>query len=162
MINIVPTGGRALTGKSLVLAAVGAVVLGTVTGVAYAAWSVSATGSSEAKSGTPVTGTVTASTANGDLYPGGDAPVYFTVSNPNSFPVTYTQASFGTITVDDATACPASNITVTTTAVSISLAAGATSTVQTPAGAVALSSAAPDGCQGRTFTIATTLTGTSG
>ncbi len=161
MITVLPTGRRALTSNRVMAATVGVTTLGLVGGVAYAAWSVSATGSSQASSGTPVTGTVTVATPVASLYPGGATPVYFTVTNPNSFPVTYTAASFGTVSVDNATACPVSNVTVTNQTVSISLAANTTSTVQSPAGAISMASAAPDGCQGRTFTVATTLSGAS-
>jgi hypothetical protein len=164
MINVLPTGRqRRLPRRSVTLGAV-ALVAVTGGGIAYAAWSVSATGSSQATSGTPVVGTVAVATPVASLYPGGSTPVYFTVTNPNSFPVTYTAASFGTVTVDgDASTCPpATYITTANQAVSVSLAAGATSTVQSPAGAISMTNSAPDGCQGRTFTVATTLTGTSG
>jgi hypothetical protein len=161
MINVLPTGRRTLTWNSVIAAAAGVTAVGLVGGVAYAAWSVSATGSSQATSGTPVTGTVTVATPVDSLYPGGTTPVYFTVTNPNSFPVTYTAATFGTVTVDDATACPASNVTTANQAVSISVAAKTTSTVQSPAGAISMASDAPNGCQGRTFTVATTLSGAS-
>ncbi len=164
MITIVPAGRHRrprFTPKTVVVGTMAAVVLGAA-GVGYAAWSVSASGSSQATSGTPVAGVVTTATPTSSLYPGGSTGLFFTVTNPNSFPVTYTAQSYGTITVDDATACPATNVTVNNTAVSISLAAGATSTVQSPASAITMSSSAGDGCQGRTFTVATTLTGASG
>lgn len=161
-MNILPTGRRLGTRSGIVLGSTAALGLGVVSGVAYAAWSVSATGSSQATSGAPVTGVVSVATTTASLYPGGSTGLYFTVTNPNSFPVTYTAADFGAVSVDNSTACPATHVTVVDQAVSISLAAGATSAVQAPAGAISMSSSAPDGCQGRTFTVATTLTGASG
>lgn len=162
MNNVLPTGRRGLPRRTVVLGGAGTVLVAMIGGVAYAAWSVSATGSSRATSGTPVAGVVAVATPTASLYPGGSTGLFFTVTNPNSFPVTYTAQSYGTVTVDDATACPAGNVTVANTTVSISLAAGGTSTVQSPAGAITMASTAPDGCQGRTFTVATTLTGASG
>lgn len=164
--TVLPAGGRLprLSTRSIVVASAGTLLFGTLAGVGYAAWSVSATGSSTAQSGTPVVGTVTSATPTTSLYPGGSTPVYFTVSNPNTFPVTYTAATFGTVTVSgDATTCdPATYITTANQTLSIALAAGATSTVQSPAAAIKLADTAPDACQGRTFTIATTVTGQSG
>ena len=162
MSNVLPSGRRGLrlSARAVSVSTV-AVVVVAGGGLAYAAWSVTAAGSSQARSTTPVQSTVTASLAAADLYPGASAPVYFTVTNNNSFPVSFTAASFGTVTSDDPTACPASNVTVTNQAISVSLQPGVTSAVQTPAGAVTMSGTAPTGCQGRTFTVATTLAGTS-
>jgi hypothetical protein len=164
MATLLPAACRTLSGKGLVLAAGGTLLVGTASGVAYAAWSVSASGSSQATSGTPVVGTVAVATPVDGLYPGGSTPVYFTVTNPNSFPVTYNAATFGTVSVDgDATTCaPATYISTTNQTISVTVAAGATSTVQSPAGAITMDTTAPDACQGRTFTVATTVTGVSG
>lgn len=163
MNTILPSKARRSVSRRAVVGAVTAGAVITAGGVGYAAWSVTATGSSQAKSGTPTAGVVAVATPATSLYPGGSTPVYFTVTNPNSFPVTYNAATLGTVTVDDATACPVSNVTVVANpAVSITLAAGATSTVQSPADAITMVTGAPDGCQGRTFTIATSLSGVSG
>jgi hypothetical protein len=164
MINVVPTGARGLSRRSTVLGGAGLAVLGVTSAVAYAAWSVSATGSSQATSGTPTVGVVAVATPTASLYPGGSTPVYFTVTNPNSFPVTYNAITFGTVTVagDQTTCDPATYIITSPPSVSIPLAANTTSTVQTPAGAITLSTSAPDTCQGRTFTVATSLSGVSG
>lgn len=161
MNTVLPSRGRRSLSRRAVVGTVTAVTVATAGGIGYAAWSVNASGSSQAKSGTRTAGVVAVATVTEVLYPGASAPVYFTVTNPNSFPVTYNSATLGTVAVDDATACPVANITLTNPAVSISLAAGATSSVQSPAGAISMSSTAPDGCQGRTFTITTTLAGVS-
>ena len=83
------------------------------------------------------------------------------MTNPNSYPITLHAATFGTVTSDDPTACPASNITTNNkTGLSIAVPAGSNGTAVSIPGAVQLASSAPNGCQGRTFTIATTVTGT--
>ena len=101
MITVLPAAARRrrLAGRGLLLGSVGALVVGTASGVAYAAWSVSATGSSQASAGTPTAGVVSVATPTAGLYPGGSTAVYFTVTNPNSFPVTYNALTFGTVTV---------------------------------------------------------------
>ena len=163
MNNVLPTGRRGLriSARAVSVSTVGAVLVAGG-GLAYAAWSVTAAGSSAATSSTALAGVVSVATPVGTLHPGGTTSVAFTVTNPNSFPVTYTAADFGAIPVDNATLCPVSNVSITDQAVSIALAAGATSSVVTPAGAISMIAGAPDGCQGRTFTVATTLTGASG
>jgi hypothetical protein len=164
MIEILPTGrhGRpSRTRRPLALALVAAVVLGGGT-IAYAAWTASGTGSSEAKSVTAVALTVNVATATAELYPGGSAKVYFTVTNPNPYDVLLTDADFGAVTSSDEVNCPASNITVNDkTGLSLSVGAGVTSGTLTITDAVTMALAAPDGCQGKTFTVATTLTGLS-
>ena len=148
--------------RAAVLTTTGVVVLGGA-GAGYAAWTVTASGSSGASSGAPQAGVVSAATPATRLFPGGATPLSFTVTNPNPFPVTYTSVGFGAVSVDDATACPpATHLTTQNQTVSITLAAGATSSVQTPAGAITMRSTAPDGCQNRTITVATTVSGQSG
>ena len=164
MIEILPTGrhGRpSRTRRPLALTAVAVVVLGGGT-IAYAAWTANASGSSQAKSLTAVALTVSVDTATAELYPGGSAKVYFTVTNPNPYAVTFTAADFSTVVSDDETGCPNANITVNDkTGLSINVAANTTSATQSITGAVTMAGTAPDGCQGRTFTVATALTGTS-
>jgi hypothetical protein len=164
MIEILPTGrhGRpSRTRRPLALALVAAVVLGGGT-IAYAAWTANATGSSQAKSVTAVTATVTVATGTADLWPGATGKVYFTVTNPNPYAVTFTDADFSTVVSDNEGLCANTNITVNDkTGLSINVAANTTSTTQSITGAVTMAGSAPDGCQGRTFTITTALTGTS-
>lgn len=167
MMDVLPGGRhgaprRPMPRKAAVVAMTTAVVM-AAGGVGYAAWSVSAAGSSAAKSGAPVQGLVSVATPADALYPGGSTPLYFTVSNPNAFPVTYTSAAFGAVSSDDATGCsPADYITTTNQTINVTVAAGATSTVVSPAGAIGMRSSAPDTCQNRTFTVSTTVTGLSG
>ena len=163
-MNVLPSGRRAprLTRRAVVVSTSTA-LLAVTAGIGYAAWSVSATGSSQASSGSVSAGVVAVATPVASLYPGASTAVYFTVSNPNAFPVTYNAVTFGTVSVSgDPTTCnPATYVTTTVPTVSIAVAANTTSTVQSPAGAITLSSSAPDACQGRTFTVVTSLTGVS-
>jgi hypothetical protein len=145
-------------------AAVLVVLLGVLgAGVAFAAWTQTGTGSGQAQAKTAVASTITAGTAVADLYPGKTGGnVVFTVNNPNDYPVTFTSLAAGTVTSSDPTNCPASNVTVTSPAtVSIAVPAGATSAAQTVGGVTNMLAAAPNGCQGVTFTVALTLTGAS-
>ena len=164
MSQIFPQGRHARPTRSrrpLAVAATVALVLGGGT-VAYGAWSSNAAGSSQAKSVTAVALTVNVATGGPDLYPGGSGAVYFTVTNTNPYGVSLTAANFGAVTSSDEANCPASNITVSNkTGLSLSVGANTTSATLSIANAVTMATSAPDGCQGKTFTIATTLTGTS-
>ena len=137
---------------------VGAVIGGSM---AYALWSSTASGSGNAKALSAQTITVTAATGAADLYPGFTAgDVHFTLTNSNPYPVTFTTMAAGTVTSSDPTGCPSSNVTVTTpTTISLTSAAGDTNVAKSIADVVSMAGAAPDGCQGVTFTIALTLTG---
>jgi hypothetical protein len=132
-------------------------------GVAVAAWTSNGVGSGAAKAQTAVTSTIVAGTPVADLFPGKtNGNVIFTVDNPNAYPVTFTSLAAGAVTSGDPTNCPAANVTVNSpVVVNIPVAAGATSAAQTVAGVTNMLLAAPNGCQGVTFTVALTLTGTS-
>jgi hypothetical protein len=111
--------------------------------------------------------TVNAATGTADLFPGttqGD--VYFTVTNTNLYPVTFTTMTLGSAIVNtvpgDATACPPTNVTATgATGLTISVPASSTSALLSIPNVVSMALAAPDGCQGKTFDIPLTLTGAS-
>jgi hypothetical protein len=130
-------------------------------GVAWALWSSTGTGNATAAARSAVAITVSAATGTADLYPGftgGDA--FFTVSNTNPYQVTFTAVSAGTITSSAPVACPASNVSVSSPpSLSLTVAAGASAVPASLADVVSMASAAPDGCQGVTFTIPLTLTG---
>lgn len=134
-------------------------------GVAYAYWSTTGTGSGTAGSGTPqpvvITSTGVANPA--DLLPGGVGAVGVkadnTVSgaNGNSFSVQLNKVTALSVTSSDQTSCPAANVTANQT-LPYTLAApitvgGNSTTTTTIAGLVKMSSTAPDGCQGKTFSI---------
>ncbi|MEA2373774.1 MAG: hypothetical protein QOD53_237 [Thermoleophilaceae bacterium] len=147
-------------------------IVATLSAVAfvYAAWTTNGTGSGYAKAGTAVSLTtvdVSASTS-ATLYPGVSGDVLLKIDNANPYPVTVTAVSGnGSITAD------AGHAGCTTTGVSfanqsslsivVPAKVGAVDgTVQTTlTGAASMSNASLNACQGATFTIPVTLTGTS-
>lgn len=145
---------------------VAAVVIGTTVvltaGLAVALWTSNGSGSGTARSLSAQTVTVNATTGAADLYPGfagGDA--HFTLTNANPYAIQFTDMTSGAITSSNPGACPASNLTVApSSGLTLNVAANTTSGAQSIADVVTLASAAPDGCQGVTFTIALSLTGT--
>ncbi len=146
--------------KKRVAALVAVAVVG-ISGVAYGLWSAAGSGSGQARALTAQSITVTAATGAADLFPGttqGD--VFFTLTNPNPYPVTFTSMTAGAVTSSDTVNCPSANVTVANaTGLSITVAANATSTTQSISDVVSMAAAAPDGCQGQTFTIVMTLAG---
>jgi len=146
------------------VAAVGCLM---VTGVIYAAWSTSGSGSGFAKAGTAsalTIGDASASTT-ADLYPGSTGSVKLKVTNPNPFAVritTVAKQTGGTITSDKGAACNASTgVTFTDqTGLALDVAGGATQTF-TLSGAVSMSNASDNSCQGAIFTIPVDVTGAS-
>jgi len=146
--------------KFIVMAAAGTAAV-VAAGTAYAMWSAGGSGNGTSKALSAQAITVTAATGSADLYPGfSGGDLSFTLSNSNPYPVNLTTMTTTAITSSSPVACPASNLTVTTPAtVSIPLAAAATNVATTVADVATLASAAPDGCQGVTFTVALTLSG---
>jgi hypothetical protein len=129
--------------------------------VVMALWSSTGTGGGQARALSAQGVTVNAATGAADLYPGfTGGNVFFTLTNPNPYPVTFTSMTPGAIVSSDPTGCPASNVTVVgATGLTLTAAAGATSASRSIAGVVSMASSAPDGCQGVTFTITLDLTG---
>ena len=150
--------------RRLKIAVTGATIVGVACGgVSWAVWSANGSGSGRASSLTAQSVTVTAATGSADLYPGftqGD--VFFTLTNPNPYPVTFTAMASGAVTSSDIPNCPSSNVTVAATATGLTLnvAANATSATLSIPNVVTMAAAAPDGCQAKTFNIVLTLTGT--
>lgn len=145
--------------KFIIAASVLAITLG---GIAVALWTASGSGSGRARAVTAQTVTVNATTGTADLYPGftgGD--LYFTLTNPNPYNVNFTAMTAGSVTSSDPTNCPTSNVSVSNaTGLSLPVSGGATSGTLSIADVVSMASAAPNGCQGVTFDIAVTLSGT--
>ena len=137
------------------------VFVAATSGVAAALWSASGSGSGQARSVSAVTLTVTGSTGAADLYPGftqGD--LFFTIDNPNPYPVTFTSFTVSGVTSSDNVACPATNVTVNdSAAISLLSAANSVAAPASIANVVTMASAAPNGCQNKVFTITLTLTG---
>jgi hypothetical protein len=154
--------------KRFLLSVASALVTVAITaGVVIAAWSASGSGSGGGAATIAQGLTVTAVTPSGaaaSLYPGGPAgPVQFTVGNPNPYAVTITHLSWGTPTSNNPTACANANITLDAnapTSASISIPANNTTAVTTVNGVLDLAHSALDGCQGVTFTVPVTVTGT--
>jgi hypothetical protein len=130
-------------------------------GIAAALWSANGSGSGQAKALTAQSLTVTASTGAADLYPGftgGD--VFFTITNPNPYPVTFASMTPGTVVSSNPTGCPITNVSViAASGLSLTVGANTTSATQSIANVVTMAVGAPDACQGVTFTIPVTLTG---
>ena len=147
-----------------VLAAIAAL---TVTSIIVAAWSTSGSGNGFAKAGSAsalTIGDASASTT-ADLYPGATGSVKLKVTNPNSFPIrvtAVTKQTSSSITSDKGAACnTATGVTFTDqSGLALDVAAGGTSTF-TLTGAVAMTNASDNSCQGAVFTIPVDVTGIS-
>lgn len=137
------------------------VVFALMAGVAFATWTANGTGSANARARTAQTVTVTAVTGTADLYPGfTDGDLSFNLTNTNPYPVTFSAMTPGTITSSNPSGCPSTNVTVdTASGLSLPVGANATSSTQSIADVVNMATTAPDACQGVTFTVAVTLTG---
>jgi hypothetical protein len=150
--------------RMLVTGSITLLVLGVV-GFVYAAWTSSGTGSGYAKAGSAqvlTTVDVSASTA-ATLYPGVDGDLLIKINNPNPYPVRVTDVTGnGTITADSGHAtCVTTGVTFTNqTGKTIDIAASS-QTQTTLTGAVHMSNASDNGCQGATFTVPVSLAGTS-
>jgi hypothetical protein len=139
-------------------------------GAVFALWSAQGTGSGQAQATTAVTATVTPvdctpTPACADLYPGfTEGDLYFTITNPNPYEITFTDMTAGAITVDadHDDDCLATSITVESPVSGLSLVADASSTTAQLSidDVVTMIPEAPDGCQGASFDIELTLTGT--
>ena len=135
-------------------------------GIAVAAWTSSGSGTAGAKAGTaaaPTTGTLLASAfTSGLLYPGGPAgDAKILVNNPNPYPVKVTGITGnGTPTGSGGTGtCTTTGVSWTAQAPTSgnSVPANGSATL-TLTGAVSMSTASDDGCQGALFAIPVTVT----
>jgi hypothetical protein len=144
--------------KVISMAVIGALVTGG--GIAVALWSANGSGSGQAKALSAQTVTVNAVTGTADLYPGNaNGDVFFTLTNTNPYGINFTSMTPGAVTTSNP-ACPASNITVVPAAsLAIPVGANATTSTLSIVDVVSMSAAAPDACQGVTFTIGLTLSG---
>jgi hypothetical protein len=142
----------------------------SIVGLVYAAWTTNGTGSAYAKAGSSqAIGTVDVSASTtATLYPGVSGDVLIKLDNPNPYPVTVTAISGnGSITADAGhSGCTTTGVTFSNqTGLSLVIPAKSGSTngsLQTTlSGAASMSNASLNACQGATFTIPVSLTGTS-
>ena len=150
--------------RNFIAASTTLIVMAAV-GFVYAAWVTNGSGSGYAKAGSSqalTTVDVSASTS-ATLYPGVSGDVKIQISNPNSYAVRVTAVTGnGTITADAGhSGCTTTGVTFTNqSSLTIDIPASS-STTTTLTGAAAMSNASLNACQGATFTIPVTLTGTS-
>ncbi|WNV75332.1 hypothetical protein [Geodermatophilus sp. DSM 44513] len=133
-------------------------------GVAWAAWLVSGTGTATSQAATVTSLEVSAGTPQDRLYPGGATDLQVLVDNPNPFPVTVTQATFGAVTVTPQAGktCAAADVaTAGPLALSAGLAAESQDTALLLPDALSMLTSAADGCQGASFSVQVTLTAQS-
>ena len=140
------------------------IVLGVV-GLVYAAWTTNGSGEGYAKAGTAqaLTTVDVSATTTASLYPGVSGNVLIKINNPNPFGVRVTAVTGnGTITPDSGhSGCTTTGVTFTDqTGLTLDVAAS-TATQFTLSGAASMSNASLNACQGATFTIPVSLTGTS-
>jgi hypothetical protein len=133
--------------------------------IAYAVWTASGTGAGYAQARTAqALSTLDASADTAaDLYPGATGDVKLRIDNPNPYPVEVTSVTgTGAITSDQGVACDASTgVTFADqTGLTLSVPAGG-SALFTLNGAVSMTNASDDSCQGAIFTIPVSLSGGS-
>jgi hypothetical protein len=154
--------------RKLAVAAIVAVF--AIVGLVYAAWTTNGTGSAYAKAGTAAAiGTIDVSASTtATLYPGVSGDVLIKLDNPNPYVVTVTAVTGnGAITPDAGhSGCTTTGVTFTNqTGLSLVIPAksgGVNGTLQTTlTNAASMSNASLNACQGATFTIPVSLTGTS-
>jgi hypothetical protein len=150
--------------RRLIGGGITAIVLVAV-GLVYAAWTASGTGSGYAKAeqAQDLTTVDVSATTDATLYPGATGDVEIEIANPNDYPVQVTSITGnGTITPDGAhSGCSPTGVTYTDqTGLTINVPAS-DSTATTLTGAVQMSNASANACQGATFTIPVQLSGAS-
>lgn len=136
-------------------------------GVALAAWSASGSGTGSALAYSAQTVTINAVALNNSqasLFPGGPAgSVFFTVTNPNPYPLKITSITWGTPVSNNTTACPSSVISVDsnapTSGFNLTVPANLTSGMIQVNSVLDLALSATDSCQGIGFSVPLTVSG---
>lgn len=157
---------------TVLLASVALVTL--LAAVASAYWRATGSGAGTAATGTALTVTISNAGVSpaADLHPGATASVTFKLDNRlsssgNSFGATFNKVTAASVvSSSDEVACPHANVTVApslpyTFTPAVTVGGNSLSAAETISGLVRLATAAPNGCQGKTFTISLTLSGTS-
>ncbi|MGH9042582.1 MAG: hypothetical protein ACRDZ3_20400 [Acidimicrobiia bacterium] len=148
--------------KSLVVLAITAVTM-TVAGAAFAAWVAKGQGNGYTQATTAKDLTTLAASTSAQLFPGATGDLFITVKNDNPYPVRVTDVETdGAITSDKGSACDASTgVSFTDQHLqTLNVPANGSASFQVT-GAVAMSNASDNSCQGATFTVPTKLTGVS-
>ena len=146
----------------LVIGAIVALVLGLSAGAAFAYFTSHGSGHASGSTGTlqAVTVAASAGTPSTPLFPGHSGDVILRVNNPNSVAVTLISvAGNGTITADAGhSSCTTSGVTFANqTGLSINIPGNQTTQVDLP-GAVSMSTASSNGCQGASFSVPVSIT----
>jgi len=135
--------------RGVIVFAVMTTALGS--GVAYAAWTSSGSGSATTKAGTAQAPVVSGgAVTTGLLYPGGTGDAVVTVSNPNPYPVIVT-----TVAPNGPATC---GVTFTQRSPGTALAANSAPVAITLTGAVTMSSNAANTCQGALIDVPVLVT----
>ena len=155
----------------LVFALVPVLLAGT--GTAYAFWSAMGSGAADIKAHTaqPL-GVSSLTTPLVDLYPGKTSGLGIVLTNSNPYPVRLTRLTGVSVTSNDEAGCAGGTYITVPPAVSTGLAAGGfllQTPIDVPAGSsgtavtvpdlIVMTSAAPDACQGKTFTVTLSFSG---
>jgi len=156
--------------KRRVIMVVTLLIAASAIGVAIAAWTTGGTGSGQASAGTATAMTISAGTPSTNLYPTASADVAAVISNPNPYKVHVSSVALGAVTVDVGhSGCNTASVTVAPTADNSgsgwdvpAKSGGVNGSLNVDlVGAISMTNAANDSCQGATFTVALTATGAS-
>ncbi len=134
-------------------------------GVAWAAWTSSASGSGTAQSTTSINSVIAAGTYAAELFPGASKTVTVTISNPNDYPILVTSISAGSAGVVN-TSCVTGTVTSsarTLDATGLLQSNGSTKTIAANGSgtytlATAMTAGAVDACKNQIFTLPLTAT----
>ena len=132
------------------------------TGIAFAAWTSSGTGSGSAASTTPQDVAFTGVTPTTSLYPTGSANITFHSTNPNSYKVSLESLAVTKVAYDSAPATDVQTIcdlTYHAPATAPLVAAGGADVTVT--GGLSMGNGADQACAGKTFVVTLTATPTS-
>lgn len=134
-------------------------------GVAIAAWTTGGSGSGQAQAGSATPMTISGGTPSSSLYPTASADVAATIANTNPYKVHVSSISLGAVSVDGShSGCNTGSVTVTSPQDNNGAGWDVPASGNLPVdltGAISMSNAANDLCQGATFTVALTATGAS-
>ncbi|MDT7546669.1 MAG: hypothetical protein QOE99_2779 [Actinomycetota bacterium] len=145
------------------VAAATAAVVVLMSGVSYAWWSATGTGSAAVGSINAQIVTVTSSSpVISDLYPGKVDPLSFVLTNPNPYNVKVVTLTLTSYASNNESTCPAAaNLAVLNGPFTLNVQVNANSTANASiANMVTMNTGALDACQGKTFTFNFTLSGT--